>query len=65
MIRIVDENGQVRFDVNRSLGTLLVNGKGEFYAETREVLFLILHDRGFRSFAIKDQIRVWQPRGSL
>jgi hypothetical protein len=39
MIRIVDENGQVLFDVNRGSGTFLVNGKEEFYTEAQEVLF--------------------------
>ncbi len=39
MIRIVDENGQVLFDVNRGSGTFLLNGKEEFYTESQEVLF--------------------------
>ena len=39
MIRIVDENGQVLFDVNRGSGTFLFNGKEEFYTEAQEVLF--------------------------
>jgi cell division protein ZapB len=39
MIRIVDENGQVLFDVNRGSGTFLLNGKEEFYTEAQEVLF--------------------------
>jgi myosin heavy subunit len=39
MIRIVDENGQVLFDVNRGSGTFILNGKEEFYTESQEVLF--------------------------
>lgn len=39
MIRIVDENGQVLFDVNRGSGTFIFNGKEEFYTESQEVLF--------------------------
>jgi cell division protein ZapB len=39
MIRIVDENGQVLFDVGRGSGTFLLNGKEEFYTEHQEVLF--------------------------
>ncbi len=39
MIRIVDENGQVLFDVNRGSGTFMFNGKEEFYTESQEVLF--------------------------
>jgi regulator of replication initiation timing len=39
MIRIVDENGQVLFDVNRGSGTFIINGKEEFYTESQEVLF--------------------------
>jgi len=39
MIRIVDENGQVLFDVNRGSGTFMLNGKEEFYTESQEVLF--------------------------
>ena len=39
MIRIVDENGQVLFDVNKGSGTFLLNGKEEFFTESQEVLF--------------------------
>ncbi len=39
MIRIVDENGQVLFDVSRGSGTFMTNGKEEFYTESQEVLF--------------------------
>lgn len=39
MIRIVDENGQVLFDVNKGSGTFLLNGKEEFFTEAQEVLF--------------------------
>lgn len=39
MIRIVDENGQVLFDVSRGSGTFIYNGKEEFYTALQEVLF--------------------------
>ncbi|MEJ1241734.1 chromosome segregation protein SMC [Chryseolinea sp. T2] len=39
MIRIVDENGQVLFDVAKGSGTFLLNGKEEFFTESQEVLF--------------------------
>jgi cell division protein ZapB len=39
MIRIVDENGQVLFDVARGSGTFLFNGKEEFYTASQEILF--------------------------
>jgi len=39
MIRVVDENGQVLFDVNKGSGTFLFNGKEEFYTEAQDVLF--------------------------
>jgi regulator of replication initiation timing len=39
MIRIVDENGQVLFDVSRGSGTFIYNGKEEFYTASQEILF--------------------------
>lgn len=39
MIRIVDENGQVLFDVSRGSGTFIYNSKEEFYTGSQEVLF--------------------------
>src|SRR5688500_13189278 len=39
MIRIIDENGQVIFDVARGSGTFIYNGKEEFYTAAQEVLF--------------------------
>jgi cell division protein ZapB len=39
MIRIIDENGQVLFDVARGSGTFIYNGKEEFYTAAQEVLF--------------------------
>ncbi|MEO8471099.1 MAG: chromosome segregation protein SMC [Chryseolinea sp.] len=39
MIRVVDENGQVLFDVNKGSGTFIFNGKEEFYTESQDVLF--------------------------
>lgn len=39
MIRIIDENGQVLFDVARGSGTFMLNGKEEFYTASQEILF--------------------------
>jgi regulator of replication initiation timing len=39
MIRVIDENGQVLFDVARGSGTFLLNGKEEFYTASQEILF--------------------------
>lgn len=39
MIRIIDENGQVIFDVARGSGTFIFNGKEEFYTASQEILF--------------------------
>lgn len=39
LIRIVDENGQVIFDVARGSGTFLLNNKEEFYTSSQEILF--------------------------
>jgi myosin heavy subunit len=39
MIRVIDENGQVLFDVARGSGTFIYNGKEEFYTAAQEVLF--------------------------
>jgi hypothetical protein len=39
MIRIIDENNQVLFDVARGSGTFIVNGKEEFYTASQEILF--------------------------
>jgi cell division protein ZapB len=39
MIRIIDENRQVLFDVARGSGTFIFNGKEEFYTAAQEVLF--------------------------
>jgi cell division protein ZapB len=39
MIRVIDENGQVLFDVARGSGTVLLNGKEEFYTASQEILF--------------------------
>ncbi len=53
MIRIIDENGQVLFDVARGSGTFIFNGKEEFYTAAQEVLFdntrqklTFLYDKG-------------------
>ena len=39
MIRVVDENGQVIFDVARGSGTFILNNKEEFYTASQEILF--------------------------
>lgn len=39
MIRVIDENNQVLFDVARGSGTFIFNGKEEFYTAAQEVLF--------------------------
>jgi hypothetical protein len=39
MIRVIDENGQVLFDVARGSGTFIFNGKEEFYTAAQEILF--------------------------
>ena len=39
MIRVIDENDQVLFDVARGSGTFIFNGKEEFYTAAQEVLF--------------------------
>jgi DNA repair exonuclease SbcCD ATPase subunit len=39
LIRIVDENGQVLFDVARGSGTFIYNGKEEFYTAAQEILY--------------------------
>lgn len=39
LIRIIDENGQVIFDVARGSGTFMFNGKEEFYTASQEILF--------------------------
>jgi len=39
MIRVVDENGQVIFDVAKGSGTFMLNNKEEFYTAQQEILF--------------------------
>lgn len=39
MIRIVDQNGQVLFDVARGSGTFIYKGKEEFYTASQDILF--------------------------
>lgn len=39
MIRIVDQNGQVLFDVARGSGTFIYNGKEEFFTASQDILF--------------------------
>jgi myosin heavy subunit len=39
MIRVIDDNGQVIFDVARGSGTFIYNGKEEFYTASQEILF--------------------------
>lgn len=39
MIRIIDQNNQVLFDVSRGSGTFIYEGKEEFYTASQEILF--------------------------
>ena len=39
MIRIIDPNGQVIFDVDRGSGTFMLNNKEEFFTASQEILF--------------------------
>lgn len=39
MIRVVDENNQVLFDVAKGSGTFMINSKEEFYTAQQEILF--------------------------
>jgi cell division protein ZapB len=39
LIRVIDENGQVIFDVARGSGTFMYGGKEEFYTAAQEILF--------------------------
>ena len=39
LIRVIDENGQVIFDVAKGSGTFVLNGKEEFYTSAQEILF--------------------------
>ncbi len=39
LIRVIDENGQVIFDVAKGSGTFILNGKEEFYTAAQEILF--------------------------
>jgi hypothetical protein len=39
MIRVIDGNGQVLFDVARGSGTFIFNGKEEFYTASQEILY--------------------------
>lgn len=53
MIRVIDETGQVIFDVAKGSGTFIFNGKEEFYTAQQEILFdntrqklFFLYDKG-------------------
>lgn len=53
LIRIIDENDQVLFDVARGSGTFILNGKEEFYTASQQILFdntrqhlTFLYDKG-------------------
>ena len=39
VVRVIDENGQVIFDVAKGSGPFIVNGKEEFYTASQEILF--------------------------
>jgi cell division protein ZapB len=39
MIRVVDENGQPIFNVDKGSGTFMLEGREEFYTAAQEILF--------------------------
>ena len=39
IIRIIDENGQVVFDINKGSGSFMLDGKETFFTASKEVLF--------------------------
>jgi regulator of replication initiation timing len=39
LVRVIDENGQVIFDVAKGSGTFMLNGKEEFYTSSQDILF--------------------------
>lgn len=39
MIRVVDENGQAIFDVDKGSGTFMLDGQEQFYTAAQEILF--------------------------
>lgn len=39
MVRVLDENGQVIFDIAKGSGTFMFNNKEEFYTSSQEILF--------------------------
>jgi hypothetical protein len=39
VVRVIDDNGQVIFDVAKGSGTFLIDGKEEFYTAAQEILF--------------------------
>ena len=39
MIRVIDENDQVIFDVNRGSGSFIIDGKETFYTASQDILF--------------------------
>jgi hypothetical protein len=39
VVRLIDDNGQVIFDVAKGSGTFLIDGKEEFYTASQEILF--------------------------
>jgi cell division protein ZapB len=45
IIRVVDANGQVIFDVAKGSGTFILNGKEEFYTAAQEILFDNTHQK--------------------
>ena len=45
MVRVVDENGQVIFDVAKGSGAFMINNKEEFFTLAREILFDNTHQK--------------------
>ncbi len=53
IIRIIDQNGQVVFDINKGSGSFMLEGKETFYTAAKDILFdnsqqqlLFLYDKG-------------------
>lgn len=66
MVRIIDENNQVIFDVARGSGTFIVDGKEEFYTASQDILFdntkqklTYLYDKGTEYASGTYQVEVY------
>ena len=66
LIRVIDENGQVIFDVSKGSGTFLINGKEEFFTAAQEILFdntkqklVFLYEKGSEYIAGTYQVEIY------